>query len=169
LTGSHHGGVGRARDVDVLKGANMAFRREELLLVGFDPRLRGSGSQVHNEVWPCLALRRQGRRLVYDPGVAVDHYVRPRPVGDERGRSNLSSIGDATFNETRAVLNYRSAPGRALTLFWGFLVGSSPSPGVALAAYLALRHAPNVGVRLTLAACARVDAYRSLRADRQEG
>jgi cellulose synthase/poly-beta-1,6-N-acetylglucosamine synthase-like glycosyltransferase len=168
LTGGHHGGSGSARDVDVLKGVNMAFRRDALLSVGFDPRLRGSGSQVHNETWPCLELRRLGRRIVYDPAIAVDHYVRSRPAGDDREGASRSAITDSTFNETRAVFRYRSPPGRSLTLVWGLLVGTSLAPGVALAAYLALRRTPDVAVRFRAAAGARMDAYRSLRADRRK-
>jgi GT2 family glycosyltransferase len=167
VTDSHHGGIGPARDVDVLKGVNMAFRRHELLSVGFDPHLRGSGSQVHNEIWPCLQLRGRGLRLVYDPAVAVDHYIRSRPVGDEREYIRRTAIGDATFNETRAVLKYRSPAGGLLTLLWGVLVGTSLAPGLAHTAYLALRRTPEAGVRFSAAAGARIDAYRSLRADRR--
>src|SRR5581483_9129977 len=76
VTAGHHLGTGLPRDADVLKGANMAFRTQSLLDVGFDPLIRGEASQVHNEAWPCLALRRRGERIVYDPAVAVDHNVR---------------------------------------------------------------------------------------------
>ena len=162
ITDSHHTGTGPARDVDVLKGANMAFRRRALLEVGFDPRLRGTGTR-HMELWPCLALRHRGRRIVYDPEVSVDHYVRPRPVGDERWSRTSAAIGDATFNETRAVLAYRRAAGRMLTVFWGLLIGTSSSPGLAQAIRLAAHRTPQIGLKA--ATGARVAAYRTTRAD----
>jgi hypothetical protein len=162
ITDSHHTGTGAARDVDVLKGVNMAFRRCALLEVGFDPRLRGTGTR-HMELWPCLALRYRGRRIVYDPEVSVDHYVRPRPIGDERWSRTPTAIGDATFNETRAVLAHRRAAGRVLTVFWGLLIGTSSSPGLVQAIRLAAHRAPQIG--LTAATRARVAAYRTTRAD----
>jgi cellulose synthase/poly-beta-1,6-N-acetylglucosamine synthase-like glycosyltransferase len=169
VTDSHHGGIGPARDVDVLKGANMAFWGDALRSVGFDPYLRGLGAQAHNEIWPCLALRKRGFRIVYDPAVAVDHYVQPRFVGDERGSVSTTAIADATFNETRAVLNYRSSGGRLLTLLWGLIVGTAMSPGVIHSAYQALRGAPGAHQRFNAAARARVEAYRLMVDDSRGG
>ncbi len=58
MRGSHHLGTGPPRDVMVLKGANMAFRREAIAL---PDGLRGEGAQVHFEVAMCLwALQRVG-------------------------------------------------------------------------------------------------------------
>lgn len=45
--GNHYLGTGRAREVMVLQGATMAFRRQALALPG---SLRGSGAQAHFEV-----------------------------------------------------------------------------------------------------------------------
>ena len=46
LTGNHHLGVGGGREVDVLKGVNMSFRREAIADLRFDQRMRGSGAKV---------------------------------------------------------------------------------------------------------------------------
>ncbi len=49
VIGNHHLGIGRAREVDELKGVNCAYRHAALRRVGFDERLRGTGAQVHWE------------------------------------------------------------------------------------------------------------------------
>src|SRR5262249_44259745 len=60
MLGNHDAGVGAARDVDLLKGVNMAFRTAAILPFGFDERLRGRGVEVHSELSTCLPLRRRG-------------------------------------------------------------------------------------------------------------
>src|ERR1700726_1221709 len=55
--GNHHIGVGEARDVDTLKGVNMAFRREALALPTY---LRGIGTQLHSDLAIALWVRRLG-------------------------------------------------------------------------------------------------------------
>lgn len=94
LTGSQHLGTGGPREVDVLKGANMAFRRTALAGLRLDERLRGSGAQMHWELALGLAVKRAGWRLIYDPAVAVDHYPAERFDEDQRipGLSGVSCI-----------------------------------------------------------------------------
>jgi cellulose synthase/poly-beta-1,6-N-acetylglucosamine synthase-like glycosyltransferase len=58
--GNHHLGAGPARRVDVLKGANAAFRRRLLSPVGFDTRLAGSGAQMFWELAACLPTGARG-------------------------------------------------------------------------------------------------------------
>src|SRR5262249_9443786 len=63
LVGNHHLGEGEPRCVDVLKGANMVFRRASLALpVG----LRGAGAEAHFEVATSLWARARGWTLIYD-------------------------------------------------------------------------------------------------------
>ena len=71
VVGRHHLGVGVAREVDHLKGANMSVRRS---LLRFPVGLRGEGAQVFNELAMCLAVADQGQKVVYDPRAQVDHY-----------------------------------------------------------------------------------------------
>ena len=80
LVANHHLGAGPARDVDVLKGANMAFRRAAVAGHGFDTRLSGLGAQPHSELSICLPLRKRGLRLVYDPAIVVHHHPASRPA-----------------------------------------------------------------------------------------
>ena len=134
LIGNHHLGVGAARDVDTLKGVNMAFRRKLVLAVGFDPRLRGEGAQTCNDLALCLALRRGGWRLVYDPLAAVDHYVAPRHDKDQRHRFHPVARSDWVHNETLTVLDHLPAWRRPVYLAWAALVGNRAHFGLAQAA-----------------------------------
>ncbi|MHB1310870.1 MAG: glycosyltransferase family 2 protein [Gemmatimonadaceae bacterium] len=133
VIGNHHLGQGAARDVDVLKGVNCAFRAPLLRAVGFDGRLRGTGAQMYWELGVCLPLRRAGWRLVYDPQVAVDHDIVPRHDADtvHRGVFAPAPLRDLVHNETVELLEARGLPWRALFLAWALLVGTIEGPGLA--------------------------------------
>ncbi len=131
VIGNHHLGAGAARDVDVLKGVNCAFRAPLLRAVGFDGRLRGSGAQLYWELGVCLPMRRAGWRLRYDPSVAVDHDVAPRLDADHLHRGVFAEppLVDAVHNETVALLEGRQGAARACFLAWAFLIGTGEAPG----------------------------------------
>lgn len=133
VIGNHHLGHGPARDVDVLKGANCAFREPLLRAVGFDARLRGSGAQMYWELGVCLPLRRAGWRLVYDPQVAVDHDIAPRHDADTLHRGVFAEVPlrDAVHNETVELLEGRGLLARSAVMVWAILVGSVEGPGLA--------------------------------------
>ena len=126
--GNHHIGEGGARDVDVLKGANMAFRRQMVLAHGFDARLRGSGAQPHSELSVCLPLRRRGLRLVYDPAIVVHHHPAARPAGDDRHSLDGDAMFEWTYNEALQLLDHLSAPQRLAFATWGALVARGALP-----------------------------------------
>ncbi|HEY3288296.1 MAG TPA: glycosyltransferase [Gemmatimonadaceae bacterium] len=132
VIGNHHLGVGPARGVDVLKGANCAFRTPLLRAVGFDRRLLGDGAQMYWELGVCLPLRRAGWRLIYDPAVAVDHDVAPRSGDDHlhRGQFAEAPLRDAVHNETVEMLEGRRSASRAVYLMWALLVGTREGPGL---------------------------------------
>ena len=129
--GNHHLGAGPARDVDVLKGANCAYRAPLLRAAGFDTRLAGSGAQQYWELALCLPLRRAGWRLVYDPAIAVDHHVEARGDDDQvhRGQFAAAPLSDAVHNETLVLLEDRTGGARAAYLVWALLVGTRHEPG----------------------------------------
>lgn len=130
LIGNHHLGVGGSREVDVLKGANMSYRRAAIKNRRFDPRMRGSGAQVHFEIEFCLALKQEGWKLIYDPAIAVNHYNGER--FDEDGRDTFSDIAliNVSHNETLALLEYLT-PVRRVVFFTVFiLVGTRSTPGL---------------------------------------
>ena len=132
--GNHHLGVGPARDVDVLKGVNCAIRLPLLRAAGFDERLRGPGAQVHWELALCLAIRRAGWRLVYDPAIRVRHHVGVRHDADQlhRGRFDVAPHADAVFNETLVLAEHLPPARRAAFALWSATIGTSAEPGLLL-------------------------------------
>ena len=130
VIGNHHIGTGIAREVDVLKGVNMSFRREALANLRCDERLKGSGAQVHFEMALCFGVKQKGWKLIYDPSVAVDHY--PAQRFDEDGRQSFSAIAlaNAVHNETFILLDRSSLKQRSIYLLWFFLVGTRSAFGL---------------------------------------
>lgn len=141
VIGAHHLGIGPARDVDVLKGVNVAFRTSPLRTIGFDARLRGEGAQQHWELGVCLALRRAGWRLVYDPSIAVDHHVEARSGDDQmhRGRFAASAMTDAVHNEALSLLEHLGPVRRLAFEAWSRLAGTVAAPGALNAMRLRLQ------------------------------
>ncbi len=131
VIGNHHLGVGPPREVDVLKGVNMSVRRQAIASLGFDSRLWGQGAQVHWELAMCLALKRAGWRLVYDPAMAVDHYPSVRLDQDQRRQFNFQAHIDKVHNETLILLEHMDMLQRLIFLVWSFLVGTSTGFGLA--------------------------------------
>jgi glycosyltransferase involved in cell wall biosynthesis len=144
VTGNHHLGRGPARDVDVLKGVNMAFRRDALSLPS---GLRGTGAQVDFEIACCLWAAKGGWRLVYDPAAIVDHTVGPRFGADRRARPDASAVSDAAYNRLAIFLSLRPGLGLRRAAF-GILVGERTTPGLLRAAAAATRGERDVLLRL---------------------
>jgi glycosyltransferase involved in cell wall biosynthesis len=140
--GNHHLGVGNPREVDVLKGANMSYRRSAIGHLRFDQRLRGTGAQVHNELMLCLTLRRAGWKLVYDPKVAVDHYLGERFDEDRRSQFNATAFSNKVHNETLCLLEYLPLTRRIVFLLWAGLIGTRDGWGIVQL----LRFLPSEGV-----------------------
>lgn len=160
LTGMHHLGTGQARDVDVLKGVNMAFRAEALALPS-PGVLRGSGAQVDNEIVTCAWARRHGWRVVYDPAIEVDHEPAPRSGSDQRVRPEPVTVADAAFNSLIAASTIgRSALVRHAA--YGLAIGTRDRPGFVRALLSILRREPDVCSRLSPALRGRLDAICAL-------
>lgn len=129
VIGNHHLGVGKAREVDVLKGVNMSYRRSAIAGLHFDQRMRGTGAQVHFEMAFCLALKRAGWKLLYDPTVAVDHYPGQRFDEDQRNRLNSIVLINSVHNQTLVLLEHLPPIGRAAFLVWAVLIGTQDALG----------------------------------------
>lgn len=138
LVGNHHRPAGPCREVHVLKGVNMAFRRDALSLPA---GLRGGQTQPHYEVAMSLAAASEGRRVIFDPELVVDHWPQPRGLGEDRSRPNGRFVGDAAYNLVGCLLAARPelAARRAL---YGLLVGDRSAPGVARGLLALLRREP---------------------------
>lgn len=127
--GDHHLGVGGPREVEIFKGANMSFRGTALANLRFDERLRGIGAQAHNDLGFCLAVKRAGWTLIYDPQVGIDHFPAQRFDEDQRYKFNEVALINAVHNETLILLEYLSSLPRVIFLFWAILVGTRSTPG----------------------------------------
>ena len=139
--GNHHICTGNAREVDILKGANMSFRRTALTGLRFDARLKGTGAQVCNDMGFSLAIKRAGWKLIYDPRVAVDHYVAQRFDEDQRNQFNAAAQLNLAHNETLVTLENLSFYQRIAFLTWSVLVGTRSIFGfVQLTRFLANDH-----------------------------
>jgi hypothetical protein len=149
VIGNHHLGSGPSRDVDLLKGANCAFRAPLLRAVGFDSRLLGGGAQMHWELGVCLPMRRAGWRLVYDPAVAVDHDIAPRLDADvlHRGGFAEAPLLEAVHNETVELLEGRGFASRLAMMAWALLIGTREGPGVLQFVRLATQGSPHAAAR----------------------
>ena len=166
VIGNHHLGAGPARAVDVLKGANCAFRGALLRAVGFDHRLRGAGAQMHWELGVCLPLRRAGWRLVYDPRIAVDHDIAPRLGADtlHRGAFTAPPLVDAVHNETVELLEGRGPASAVVFMCWALLVGSREGPGAVQWARAWLGGSEMAGLAWRAAVRGRMAGWRTARA-----
>lgn len=121
--GYHHCGAGPRRDVDCLKGVNMSFRRAALGALRMDERLRGTGAQCHCDLKLCLTLRAQGKRLVYDPSILVDHFPAQRYDEDQRASFNELAYENDLHNITLALLDYLGPAGRLVLIPHALLFG----------------------------------------------
>lgn len=140
VTGNHHLGIGPARDVAILKGVNMAFRRAALSL---PTGLRGTGAQVDFELACCVAAAADGWRLVYDPSAQVDHNVGPRFDSDRRGRRDPTAVSDAAYNRLAILLSLKPTIGLRRAVF-GLLIGERATPGLLRAVVAAARRESEV-------------------------
>lgn len=165
---NQHLGYGAPREVDFLKGANMIFRSKAVGSIRFDTRLKGKGAQPNDDVTFCLAVRRAGWQLVYDPAVLVDHFSGSRdevrhyaviaPVTDWRG------FQDFGYNEVIAVWDELSPRRRVAFGIWSVLIGTRVCPGI----LQAVRFTPKLGLgswrRFWIAQRGKLEALHDLRA-----
>ncbi|AOZ92683.1 glycosyltransferase family 2 protein [Paenibacillus crassostreae] len=130
IIGNHHIGLGSTREVDILKGANMSFRKDAIRGMEFDEKLKGTGAQIYNEMEFSLSVKQKGWKLIYDPKVCVDHYPAERFDEDQRNSFNEIAFFNMAHNETYTLLKHSNWKRRLLYIGWVILIGSKSSPGV---------------------------------------
>ena len=160
VVGNHHLGVGGPREVDLLKGANCAYRAGPLKEIGFESRLRGGGAQVHWELALGLAMQQAGWKLIYDPAVAMDHYIAQRIDEDANHRGFFSAAGltSSAYNETLILLTHLPPLRRATFLAWALLIGTWSEPGPLQVPRLLARRDRDTWGRLRATFAGRIDA-----------
>jgi glycosyltransferase involved in cell wall biosynthesis len=159
VVGRHHLGVGVAREVNHLKGANMSVRRG---LLRFPVGLRGEGAQVFNELAMCLAAADQGQKVVYDPRAQVDHYPGERFDEDRRTGPTLRAAANAAFNESFILYSLRPR-NRHVRLAYMVLIGTHCSPGLVRATVAAARGEDEIRGRLRTSLRAQREAWSAAR------
>ena len=131
IIGTHHLGVGGAREVDTLKGANMSYRRTAITGLHFDTRLRGAGAQAHNDTAFSMEVQRAGWKLLYDPAIAVDHFPAERFDDDRRDAASLNAISNGAYNLQLTLREHLPPVRREIAWWWWALVGTRVYPGFA--------------------------------------
>jgi len=169
VVGNHNFGSGPMREVDVLKGANMAFRMSAIGDLRIDTALLGDGTQHHTEVELCLALKAAGWKIAFDPAILVDHYEEQRPGGNRLKAMSSEEQHDTIHNRAYEVLKHLPPHRRIPVFAYGVLVGSRDAPGLLLTAESLLRGAPPRTAlrRLRVTIAAHRAALASRRAARQ--
>lgn len=142
--GNHHVGVGAVTVVEVLKGVNMAYRREAL---GLPVSLAGSGAQVHFEILTAAWARARGWVLLYVPHALVDHHHGPRFDSDKRHRPDPVAVRNEAHNLVVAMLYSRPELFLRRALY-GLAVGDKSSPGLLRAGIALARREHGVARRL---------------------
>ena len=128
--GNHHFGVGEPREVEILRGVNMSYRRSAVGNLRFDERLLGTGAQVDNDLAFSLKVKQSGWKLIYDPKVEVDHYMTERFDEDQRNKFNYIAVVNRVHNETLILLEYLPPIRRVVFLIWALFVGTRANRGV---------------------------------------
>jgi GT2 family glycosyltransferase len=156
VVGNHQLGIGAMREVDLLKGANMALRRAALGERRIDTALRGPDTEHYTELDICLPLKREGWKLAYDPAIMVDHYEETRHGAERETLMSTAERRDAIFNQTYALLKHLPPVRRPIAFAYALLVGTRYDPGPLLAIERALLRrssdVPSTGLRVTTGA-----------------
>jgi len=119
-----------AGEVGLLKGVNMSFRKAALGVLVFDERLLGQGAQVHYEMSFCLTLKRAGWKVIYDPGILVNHFRAQRYDEDQRYQFNPTANFNQVYNETIVLLDHFKGSQRFIFVLWSILVGTRAARGL---------------------------------------
>jgi GT2 family glycosyltransferase len=146
----HHDSV--LQDVDFIKGANMAIRASADAV--FDEHLRGRGAQICNDMEVSWAIRRRGWRVVWDPGVKVDHFPAERDDDDKREGRSLAAECNEQHNEVYGLILHAPWWQRPVIFGYLLLVGTRQAPGL----LLGLRRLPHARDRRRIAALSRARA-----------
>ena len=164
VIGNHHLGSGPPREVDVLKGANMAFRAAAANGLRMDRGLRGVGVQQHSDMDLSMAVKAAGWRLVYDPKVAVDHYEGRRYGSEREDRMTPRDREDASHNLMLVLAKHLDGSRRIVAIAYGLAVGTRDNPGPILALERLARERPRraVAARAAAATRGRIAAFRTL-------
>ena len=171
IIANHHLGVGGPREVDILKGVNMSYRRAALHHIRFDERLlEAGGVQSVEDYLFSMEVKRAGWKLIYDPAVAVDHYQAPRfeahrSFEASRESFNSTAVSSRAHNQTLMLLERFSPLQRLVFILWALLVGSRNAFGLVQWLRFFPREGRVARDKLRAALKGRLEGYKTWRCD----
>lgn len=163
LVGNHHLGAGNVRDVDHLKGVNMAVKRE---VVAIPEGLKGDGAQRHFEVATSLYVQQAGWRVLYDPEIVVDHHLAERHDNDARDGPDGAAVRAASYNLVLCLLSFRRDLFARRALY-GLLIGDRGAPGIVRGIVAATMREPNIVRAVLPSLCGQLEALREIHRGRR--
>ena len=127
VIGNHHRkALGQLRTVDVLKGVNMAFKRNfvdfiDENLAGAEGHL-GNGSQWELDL--CLRVKNKGGKIFYSPDLVVSHD------SDHSNHDYIQAAKNNTHNLCYVMLKNLSKIKKIIFIFYALLIGNIQLPGL---------------------------------------
>lgn len=127
-----------AFEVDHLVGYNMSLRR--CAFDRFEDGLKRYWQMFEADA--CLQVRARGYRVLFDPGIVVDHYLTPRVSVYEGGRGGDAEqkVGNAAYNAAFILSKHTSGPKRLARWSFQTAVGTTQAPGPLLLPITIARH-----------------------------
>jgi cellulose synthase/poly-beta-1,6-N-acetylglucosamine synthase-like glycosyltransferase len=127
-----------AFEADHLVGYNMSLRR--CAFERFEDGLRRYWQMFEADV--CLQVRARGYRVLFDPGIVVDHYLTPRVSVYEGGRGGdvEQKVGNAAYNAAFILSKHTRGPQRWARWAFQMAVGTTQAPGPLLLPLTIARH-----------------------------
>lgn len=116
-----------ASEVDHLIGCNMSLRRRAF--DRFEAGLRPYWQMFEAEA--CLQVRARGYRVLFDPGIVIDHYLTRGGSVYAPGRSGdlEQKVGNAAYNLAFILSKHTPAPARWARWAYAMALGTTTAPG----------------------------------------
>lgn len=116
-----------AKPVDHLVGYNMSLRRSAF--DRFEERLRRYWQFFEADA--CFQVSGRGYRVLFDPGIVVEHRLTPRQSVYDPGRGGDLQIklGNGAYNRTFVLSKHTRGPLRLVRRLYASLMGTTEAPG----------------------------------------
>lgn len=129
IIGNHHSVVGDEREVDVIKGCNLTFRKSAVGDLKFDDRLLGKGAQIGNDSWFSLCIKHLGYKIILNPQAIVDHFPAERADG-ARDTLSKQKCYEYTANHVAFTISNTNFLIKCKFIIFCLIVGNRFCPGI---------------------------------------
>jgi glycosyltransferase involved in cell wall biosynthesis len=137
IIGNHHHMTDSTMEVDVLKGVNMAFRRD--IIPYLDNHLQSTHSEGNGSHWEldvCIGVTKQGYKLIFDPALDVNHN------SNHSHFIHHTNIKNNARNLTYVILKHFSALNRIYFLLYIWILGNTQIIGIGKFIQISLKEGP---------------------------